>query len=161
MLETILAHLNNWFVVPDGIHEGTFAVEGGGIELPSTASGQYFRVCGSVFNDGLHQYPAADLIDETFTGSIWALAVPPALVKLADEISEWTAKNQPSVYAAESFGGYSYSKAAGTNGAPLDWQDVFKARLNPYRKMPGMYGRHEIHAPRRPWNPEFPWGGGI
>lgn len=32
MLEQVLRHLNNWFLVE--IHEGTFAVENGSIALP-------------------------------------------------------------------------------------------------------------------------------
>ena len=67
MLEQVLRHLNNWFLVE--IHEGTFTVENGSIALPFLLTNQYFRICGSVFNDGLHQYPAADLTDETFTGT--------------------------------------------------------------------------------------------
>ena len=56
MLEQVLMHLKNWFLVPGGIHEGTYTIEDGGITLPFLAKGQYFRICGSVFNDGLHQY---------------------------------------------------------------------------------------------------------
>ena len=52
MLEQVLRHLNNWFLVE--IHEGTFAVENGSIALPFLLTNQYFRICGSVFNDGLH-----------------------------------------------------------------------------------------------------------
>ena len=79
MLEEVLRHLNNWFLVPDGVHTDTYTIEGGGITLPFLQSGQYFRVVGSVFNDGLHQYPATDMIDETFDGAIWALAVPKSI----------------------------------------------------------------------------------
>ena len=75
MLEQVLMHLKNWFLVPGGIHEGTYTIEDGGITLPFLANGQYFRICGSVFNDGLHQYPAGDLKTETFDGTVWALAV--------------------------------------------------------------------------------------
>ena len=87
MLEQVLRHLNNWFLVD--IHEGTFTVENGGITLPFLQNNQYFRVCGSVFNDGLHQYPAADLVDEVFTGTVWALAVPKAVVSLSEDITAW------------------------------------------------------------------------
>ena len=66
MLEQVLRHLNNWFLVD--IHEGTFTVENGSIALPFLQTNQYFRICSSVFNDGLHLYPAVDLTDETFTG---------------------------------------------------------------------------------------------
>ena len=53
MLEQVLRHLNNWFLVE--IREGTFTVENGSITLPFLLTNQYFRICGSVFNDGLHQ----------------------------------------------------------------------------------------------------------
>ena len=76
MLEQVLMHLKNWFLVPGGIHEGTYTIEDGGITLPFLENGQYFRICGSVFNDGLHQYPVSDLKAETFDGAVWALAVP-------------------------------------------------------------------------------------
>ena len=75
MLEQVLQHLNNWFLVPDGIDTGEFIVQDGGITLPFLQTGQYFRVVGSVFNDGLHQYPAEDMTDETFDGAVWALAI--------------------------------------------------------------------------------------
>lgn len=105
MLEQVLRHLNNWFLVE--IHEGTFAVENGSIALPFLLTNQYFRICGSVFNDGLHQYPAADLTDETFTGTVWVLAVPKAVVLLAEDIAAWEEKNGEAVlspYTSESFG---------------------------------------------------------
>lgn len=43
MLEQVLQHLNNWFLVPDGIHSGEFTVQDGGITLPFLQTGQYFR----------------------------------------------------------------------------------------------------------------------
>ena len=107
MLEQVLRHLNNWFLVE--IHEGTFTVENGSIALPFLLTNQYFRICGSVFNDGLHQYPEVDLTDETFTGMVWALAVPKAVVALAEDIAAWEKKNGEAVlspYTSESFGGY-------------------------------------------------------
>ena len=93
MLEEVLQHLNNWFLVPDGIHTGEFIVQDGRLTLPFLQTGQYFRVVGSVFNDGLHQYPAKNMTDETFDGAVWALAVPRAVITLADEIVSWDAKN--------------------------------------------------------------------
>ena len=137
MLEQVLRHLNNWFLVD--IHEGTFTVENGSITLPFLLTNQYFRIVGSVFNDGLHQYPAVDLTDETFTGSVWALAVPKAVIDLADEIQKWQEKNGEasiSPYQSESFGGYSYSKAtdAETGGA-VTWQSAFKQQLSAWRKI--------------------------
>ena len=139
MLEQVLMHLKNWFLVPGGIHEGTYTIEDGGIALPFLANGQYFRICGSVFNDGLHQYPASDLKAETFDGTVWALAVPQAVIDLADEIEAWQKKNgdaSVSPYQAESFGGYSYSKATDSaSGGAVTWQSAFRSRLNAWRKL--------------------------
>lgn len=141
MLEQVLRHLNNWFLLE--IHEGTFAVENGSITLPFLLTNQYFRIVGSVFNDGLHQYPAVDLTDETFTGSVWALAVPKAVIDLSVEIEAWQEKNGEAVaspYQSESFGGYSYTKqTAGSNGgAYAGWEMTFKSRLNDWRKLKGV-----------------------
>lgn len=139
MLETVLQNLNNWFLVPDGVHAGEVTVQGGQITLPFLQTGQYFRVVGSVFNDGLHQYPVADLTDETFTGSVWALAVPKAVIELAEEIDAWQTKNgDPGPFTSESFGGYSYSKATNASGMAVGWQDVFKSRLNDWRRIRGI-----------------------
>lgn len=139
MLEQVLMHLKNWFLVPGGIHEGTYTIEDGGITLPFLANGQYFRICGSVFNDGLHQYPASDLKAETFEGTVWALAVPQAVIELAEEIEAWQTKNgdaSVSLYQAESFGGYSYTKATdGATGGAVTWQTSFRSRLNAWRKL--------------------------
>lgn len=55
-------------------------MQDGGITLPFLQEGQYFRVVGSVFNDGLYQYPTKDMIDEIFDGAVWALAVPKAVL---------------------------------------------------------------------------------
>ena len=141
MLEQVLRHLNNWFLVE--IHEGTFTVENGSITLPFLQTNQYFRICGSVFNDGLHQYPAADMTDETFAGTVWALAVPKAVVTLSEDIAAWQEKNgeaAASPYQSESFGGYSYTKrSAGSDSGTLNgWQDAFRGRLNDWRKLKGV-----------------------
>ena len=139
MLEQVLMNIRNWFTVDGGINSGTFTIKDGGITLPFLADGQYFRICGSVFNDGLHQYNVLDLIDETFNGTIWALAIPKAVIELADEIQKWQEKNgeaSVSPYQSESFGGYSYSKAtdAETGGA-VTWQSAFKKQLSAWRKI--------------------------
>ena len=106
MLEAVLTHLNNWFARE--MYAGTFTVTGGKLALPDLAEGQYFRIVGSLFNDGVYHYPA-ELTDETFTGSVWALALPKSLLSTVDEITAWQAKNGDSgPYTSESFGGYSY-----------------------------------------------------
>ena len=133
MLEAVLTHLNNWFARE--MYAGTFTVTGGRLALPDLEEGQYFRIVGSVFNDGLHQYPATDLANEAFTGAVWALAVPKSVVTMAEEIKAWAAKNQPGAYTSESFGGYSYTRSTNAKGAAVGWQDAFAAQLAPYRKL--------------------------
>lgn len=141
MLEQVLRHLNNWFLVE--IHDGVFTVENGSIALPFLQENQYFRIVGSVFNDGLYQYPVYDLADETFTGAVWALAIPNAVIALTKDIAAWDAKNGEAVaspYQSESFGGYSYTKrGAGNDSGTLNgWQDAFRTRLNAWRKIKGV-----------------------
>lgn len=148
MLETVLTHLKNWFLVD--IYERTFTIKDSALELPFLKKGQYYRICGSVFNDGLHKYGDSgdQLQDETFTGAVWALAIPKAVVELAVEIEAWQAKNgeaAQSPYSSESFGGYSYTKATDpTTGHAVTWEAAFRGRLNPWRKA------REV-APVKPW----------
>ena len=70
------------------------------------------------------------------------LAVPRAVIDLADQISEWVADNSDvldSPYQSESFGGYSYTKASGStssDGSSLSgWEAQFRGDLDPWRKM--------------------------
>lgn len=139
MLEQVLRNIRNWFTVDGGIHPGNFTIEDGGITLPFLANGQYFRIIGSIFNDGVYQYPSANLVDEKFSGAIWALAIPPAVVDLADEIQKWQEKNADvlsSPYSSESFGGYSYSKATNSaTGGVETWQSHFEQQLSAWRKI--------------------------
>ena len=137
MLESVLAYLNNWFISES--LNGTFRVEGGLLksELPQgfLSEGQYFRVVGSVFNDGLHKAGDTDLTDETFTGTLYSLKIPPALVELTEQISEWCEKyleHSQTPYTSESFGGYSYSKASDGEST---WQGAFSKQLSRWRKI--------------------------
>src|SRR5699024_9933803 len=109
--------------------DDTYTIEDGGITLPFLQNGQYFRIVGSLFNDGVYQYAdALGLTDETFDGSVWALAIPKALLSTVDEITAWQAKNGDSgPYTSESFGGYSYSKATNSKGVAVGWRDMFSA----------------------------------
>lgn len=146
MLTELCQELRNWF--DKDRFFGTFTISGGSIDLSETGiqNDQYFRIVGSVFNDGVHQYPAADLTDETFDGAVWLMAVPPAVITLAAEIEAWQEKyggiDSPAMspYASESFGGYSYSKASHSGSGSVDsesgtWQGVFASRLNRWRKI--------------------------
>lgn len=141
MLEELMRECRNWFVAPNGVHLGTFTVKEGSITLPFLVYGQYFRIVGSVFNDGVYEYGNFYLKDETFEGAIWALSVPPAFIKLSEEIKSWrdqyeNAANSP--FQSESFAGYSYTKSSAngnSGGSVTGWQGVFASRLNKWRKL--------------------------
>ena len=137
MLTELCAELRNYFVVE--IHEGRFTIDGGKIApLDFIQENQYFRIVGSVFNDGVYQN-TADLVltDEIFSGSVWAMAVPPTLIALAEDIKKYNESDEakPSAYTSESFGGYSYSKATDENGVAVGWKKVFASRLKPFRRI--------------------------
>ena len=134
MLTQVCQYLRNWFERTKYI--GDFTITSGeltyedGNTLP-LLSGQYYRIIGSVLNDGVHQVGEDDLKDESFHGSVWSMAVPAVVEDLATEISNWIASNTAAInspYQSESFGGYSYSLRA-------SWQSQFAARLAPWRKI--------------------------
>lgn len=145
MLTELCKELKNWF--EREIRTGSFTITGGTITADFLQANQYYRVCGSIFNDGVHQKGKEkqdEMVDETFEGTVWALAIPAPVVKLAADIDAWRTKYEAADSAAlspfnsESFGGYSYSKSAGSgaNGsANASWQTVFGSRLNMWRKL--------------------------
>ena len=147
MLEAICAHLHNYFTADEDIHAGTWTIENGSIDLSDILiEGQYFRIVDSALNDGVYAYPVAPgrgiLLDETFTGEIWAMKVPRALRELAAEIEAWQERYgaaMASPYMSENIiGVYSYSRgaeSAAAGGKADAWKDVYKNRLNEWRKL--------------------------
>ena len=145
MLTELCQELRNWF--DRERHSGTFEITGGSITAPFLVEGQYYRIIGSIFNDGVHQYGDSDLTDETFTGSVWSMAIPQAVINLAAEIAEWRAKYEDvnsaamSPYMSENFfNDYSYTKGSAytgnnSSGGGMSWKNTFAARLNPWRKI--------------------------
>lgn len=137
MLSELCHEINNYFLRER--YFGTYTIEDGVLVIPKLQSGQYYRIVGSIFNDGVHKYGDNDLKDETFNGSVWAMAIPEEVIALSEEIDEWKAKYETaenmSPYQSESFGGYSYTKASGASGGTATWQDVFGSKLNNYRRI--------------------------
>lgn len=143
-LTELCQELRNWF--DRKRYAGTFTISGGNITADFLQTDQYYRIVGSVFNDGIHQYPSEELKSETFDGSVWALAIPEVVIKLATDIAAWRVKNEAtdsanmSPFQSESFGGYSYSKASSSgqstaNSGSLSWKNVFASRMNAWRKL--------------------------
>lgn len=140
ILSELCQELKNWFCdIEKDVHYDAWTIEDGQLSLPFLVDGQYFRIEGSVFNDGVHQYRAGILQDETFTGAIWAMRIPPSVIELAEKIDAWIEKNGEAVaspYQSESWGGYSYSLRSGSGeSGSLDWRSVFAGSLNRWRKL--------------------------
>lgn len=140
VLDELCAEIRNWFELK--IYSGTFTVSNGMIEPHDfLKDGQYFRICGSVFNDGVHLFSSSSspsLTDETFDGTVWAMAVPPAVIALAREIKEYKESGESNATAivSESVGGHSVTRATGADGVPAtSWDRVFAKRLNKWRKI--------------------------
>ena len=147
MLTEICAEIRNYFSLKEDRIFGDFAVENGAITPSfSLEEDQYYRIIGSVLNDGVHKN-GDELKDEgTFHGAIWKMRVPQSVIDLASEIEAWQAENgstqsaNMSPFTSESFGGYSYSKssgssASGAGASAVTWQTMFAKRLNPYRRI--------------------------
>jgi hypothetical protein len=146
VLEQVLTHIHNFFVY-DEQYVRCEVTDG---SLPASISipdGAWYRIQGSLLNDGLHRHPAEDLIDETFDGTITVCAIPRALLDVVEEIEEWQAayksarqKALGSPYQSESFDGYSYNlrsdlAPSSASGGLTGWQAEFAGRLSAWRKM--------------------------
>ena len=151
MLTEVCNFIHNYFEVAQ--ISGEFQIENGAIDLDDFLRfGQRFRIVGSSLNDGIYTYrmdgvynddntELAGLEDETFTGVIYAMSIPRNVMQIVDDIKTWVEKNKDALdspYTSESFGGYSYTKASGSGsnaGGALGWQDLFRSKLNAYRKI--------------------------
>lgn len=136
MIGELLHEIRNYF--DKSRYFGTFRIVDGSPmfdDIP-IQNGQYIRICGSTFNDGVYQYPTNDLIDEEWSGAVWLLAIPKDVLDLSDEIDAWKEKyGATGLYTSESFAGYSYTKATSKNGGAYTWKDEFASRLNRWRKI--------------------------
>ena len=146
MLTQICNEIRNYFSQDEDRFIGDFEIVDSKI-TPSISiqDGQYYRIVGSVFNDGVHKYgDTADVLKDEpkFHGAVWLMRVPKDVIDLADEITAWQDKNGDALqspYQSESFGGYSYTKASGSSangtGDAYSWKDAFASQLNRYRKI--------------------------
>lgn len=146
-LTEVCANIKNYFLKDDSsIKTGTFTISVGTAPLDSLLPNQYFRIVGSILNDGVWQNKAEDLAklqNEEFEGQIWSMSVPRDFEQLCEDIANWRTVNEAatspnmSPFMSESFGGYSYSKgsASSGSGAGVSWEAQFASRLNTYRRI--------------------------
>lgn len=147
-LTELCQELRNWFDRARYTGSISFDSDGDvycdGVKI-SLLDGQYYRVIGSIFADGVHVYPDTETTPEAFDGAVWAMAVPPPVLQLVEDIAAWRAKYEVadssamSPYMSESFGGYSYQKGSAitssdTSGA-VSWKRTFAVRMNAWRKL--------------------------
>lgn len=141
-ISELCTELNNWF--EREVHSGTFEIRGGVLDVDFLLDNQYFRVVGSTFNESVYKFGADTLVDETFSGEVWAMAVPPDVISLISDINDWQEKNAAAInspYSSESFSGYAYTltgqsdntSSATSTGAT--WQAKFRTQLNKWRKV--------------------------
>lgn len=140
MLGEVCAYLRNYFYYGEPMIGKIEIANGALIEPYGLKVNQYFRIVGSMFNDGVYQYPLTTLKDEVFDGAIRGMAVPSELISLISDIDAWQTKYGQSVnspYAAESISatGYSRSKGSADSVGSIGWQNAFSKRLARWRKL--------------------------
>lgn len=149
MLYVIMRSIRNFF--PYEGKDGNFKIENGKlIDADFIQPDQYYLIEGSRFNDGVHVlrsdnppriYEHLDnflpLQDECFQGRVTGLVPPSEFLDLAEEIATYQADHpdEGGPYSNESFGGYSYTRATNKSGDLMGWKDIYKSRLNAWRKL--------------------------
>lgn len=145
-LSRICAVLRNYFVRTEhDVYVKTYEIDNH-VVTPSDflQEGQYFRIVGSVFNDGVYKWgdpnDMAKLKDETFDGAMWAMRVPQSFLDLVAEYDRLNAKIEELAlvsagFASESFDGYSYTLSSGAPAELLQWKNRLDAEFNQYRRI--------------------------
>lgn len=140
-LDDYCADLKNYFVndVDKDLHFGQFTIANNIITLDFLDTNQYFRIVGSKFNDGVYKYDnKLTLVDETFSGAVWAMSVPPDFIAAVTEAETYlTAHPLGMEFQSESFGGYSYTRAQSNSYVRGFWYlpTTISQKLNKYRKL--------------------------
>ena len=138
----VCAECRNWFSRTENRYIGRYEIKNGELNLDGVVKeGQYFRITGSIFADGVYQYPHTFTNDEEFDGCVWAMRVPAEFLADCQHIADWRSKNDEgaeSPYVMESFGGYTYTKTqsvTSTGSSDRTWRGVFKGMLTRWRKI--------------------------
>lgn len=145
-INEVCHELNNYFERDLPKFHGAFEISGGKIVdadfVAAIKENQYFRIIGSIFNDGVWQNTAElELTDEAFVGTVWLMAIPKDFIDLVDEMNAWETAHGSDIaspFTSESFGGYSYSKGtkgSASGGMITSSLDMFASRLNKWRKL--------------------------
>ena len=149
MINSVMAHLPNYFIQDQPRESGLFTLANGLIILEyKYASGSRILFTGGNFAVGSYkilsvqpygdkyQYALEGLenVSDEWTGIIYGQRVPPDFIHLCERISEWCDKNSPSNITGENvINEFSFTRATDKNGIIHGWQKVFADELRRYR----------------------------
>lgn len=141
-LDFYCADLKNYFITDfdKDLYFGEFVIANNIITLDFLETNQYFRIVGSKFNDGVYKYDnKLTLVDETFSGAIWAMSVPPDFLAAVKEAEDYLTAHPTGIeFQSESFGGYSYTRNQGGKSTSTGFwflPNTIAQKLNQYRRM--------------------------
>lgn len=103
--------------------------------LDGLAPHQYYKIEGSIFNDGVHM-AGETLVPEKFYGTVQPMRVPKVFEKLAQKITDYDdVAPGGGRYVSQSFAGWSGTMATGSDGLPVDGVTRYRKEINQWRKL--------------------------
>lgn len=103
--------------------------------------GDWIAITGADRNKGIWQVACTNnhvtlpgAADEAWDGSIWLLSPPATFLELCAEIAAYDKEHPATSHRQEQYGDYTVTFATDANGLPVSWQQVFAARLLPWRR---------------------------
>lgn len=127
MLYEVMHSIRNFFIAES--RTDYFEIKEGTIDLPFVFEGDLFIIEGSKRNDRkVYTYPATELKDEKFHGTVSLVTPPERLIQIAAEVKAEVEKGKTPEWNAESFGNYSRSGYLGALGK-------YKDELKNWRKL--------------------------
>lgn len=144
-MELIMKETNNYFYKT--VEKSNFNIKNNKIKVKGKYfPNQFIKIENSITNDGIYkiinfenqEIEIENTTDEEFEGAIYGLAIPKDFIKLAKEIEEYQKSNpisKSNIISESYLNGYSYTMATNSNGQVSGWQDVFKNKLDTYRRI--------------------------
>jgi hypothetical protein len=153
---SVLRECRNYFI--HNYETGAYSLEGGQIAVKNLyVTGQYVMISDAILASGVYRVKnisnltVVDLgdpvqlltlagadVDEDFGGKIYGLKLPRDFLKVCRDIQAFVESKQGKVgaYTSETvLGVHTWSKATNKNGMPAGWQELFAAKLAPFKRM--------------------------
>lgn len=143
-LAMVMAECRNHF--PIACTAGRMRLEGGVLRLPDALPACRYVYLEGGLQTGVWEAKSAleGLLltrdgqapeDEAFCGRVFCLRPPISFLSLAEAAEAYSEKAPTGPFVSESFGGYTYTRASGSGGRPLTWQDALRPHLDVFRRM--------------------------